>query len=121
MISPKNSIFLLLNNSKKEKYNQGILLTKNNISDNNKINSENIFVDSELNTFSYEEAMINDKWTYFQYYASLIKTKHILFFIFLSRNDYNSLIIKICLFFFSFSLYYFMNLLFFTDETMHKI
>ena len=43
MISPKNSIFLLLNNSKKEKYNQGILLTKNNISDNNKINSENIF------------------------------------------------------------------------------
>ena len=60
MISPKNSYILLLNNSNKEKYNQGILLTKNNISDYNKINSENIFADSELNTLSYEEAIIND-------------------------------------------------------------
>ena len=116
-----NSSNLRINISKKEKDIQGILLTKNNISDNNTINSDNIFIDSEINAFSYEEAMLNDKRTYLQYYISLVKTKHILLITFLSRNDYNSLIIKICLFLFSFSLYYFVNLLFFTDETMHKI
>ena len=36
-------------------------------------------------------------------------------------KDYNSMIIKIFLFSFSFGLYYSINALFFTDETMHKI
>ena len=37
------------------------------------------------------------------------------------NNDYNSMVIKICLFFFSFGLYYTVNALFFTDSTMNKI
>ena len=37
------------------------------------------------------------------------------------NNDYNSMVIKICLFFFSFGLYYTVNALFFTDATMNKI
>ena len=36
-------------------------------------------------------------------------------------NDYNSKIIKICLFFLSFSIYYFINNLFFDESVIHKI
>ena len=46
-------------------------------------------------------------------------TKHILLFSFI--NDYNSKIIKILLFLFSFIIYFVINTLFFNDSTMHKI
>ena len=52
---------------------------------------------------------------------SLIRTKHILFFAFYPNNDYNSQIIKISLFLFSFVLFYTVNALFFTDGTIHEI
>ena len=77
--------------------------------------------DYELNTFSYKKASIKDKRTFSQLLISLIKTKHLIIFTFYQTNDYNSQIIKICLFFFSFALYYGINGLFFNDETMHKI
>ena len=44
-----------------------------------------------------------------------------LIFTFYTSNDYNSKIIKICLFLFSFTLYFAVNALFFNDTTMHKI
>ena len=47
--------------------------------------------------------------------------KHSLIFTFYTCNDYNSQIIKICFFFFSFSLYITVNSLFFTDSTIHEI
>ena len=50
-----------------------------------------------------------------------MKTKHLLIFTFCNFYDYNSIIIKICLFFFSFALYLTVNALFFTDSTMHDI
>ena len=62
-----------------------------------------------------------DKRTFFQIYISFIKTKHIFIFAFFVYNDFNSSIIKICLFFFGFALYFTVNTLFFTDSTMHKI
>ena len=77
--------------------------------------------DFELNTLNYKEALEIDKRTYFQYYISLLKTKHVFIFTFITRNDYNSFVIKICLFFFGFALYLTVNVLFFTDSTMHKI
>ena len=80
-----------------------------------------IYNDYELNTFSYKDASIRDKRTFFQLLISLIKTKHLIIFTFYQKNDYNSQIMKICLFFFSFALYYIINALFFNDETMHKI
>ena len=43
------------------------------------------------------------------------------FFSFCPNNDYNSQIIKISLFFFSFNLYYTINALFFTEGTIHEI
>jgi len=72
-----------------------------NINSNSNLN----FNDFEMNNLSYDSALNYDKRTYFQYYLSLIRTKHIFFFAFYPNNDYNSMIIKICLFFFSFALY----------------
>ena len=79
------------------------------------------FNDNEMNSLSYEKALKYDKRNYLQYYLSLLRTKHLLIFTFCNNNDYNSMIIKICLLFFSFSLYFTVNTLFFTDNTMHKI
>ena len=76
--------------------------------------------DYEMNNFSYEEALKYDKRNYFQYYLSLIRTKHLLLFVFHS-TDYNSIIIKLNLFFFSFALYLTVNALFYDEETIHKI
>ena len=79
------------------------------------------FNDFEMNNLPYDSALKYDKRTYFQYYLSLIRTKHIFFFAFYPNNDYNSMIIKICLFFFSFALYYTVNCLFFNDDTVHDV
>ena len=77
--------------------------------------------DFELNSLEYEEAIKLDHRNYFEYYFSLIKNNHPLMFSFSPYNDYNSKIIKIFLFFFSFSLDFTINALFFNDDTMHKI
>ena len=91
--------------------------------DINKINL-NAFLkrkDFEINSLEYEEAFNLDKRNYFQYYISLLKNNHPIMFSFSSYKDYNSRIIKMFLFFFSFSLNFTVNALFFSDETMHKI
>ena len=94
----KNKIF-------KKKYNKEIL----------KLN------DNELNYLPFKKALDYDKRTYCQYYFSLLKTNCLFLFSFYPNNDYNSKIIKISLFFNSFSLYFIVNALFFTDSTMHNI
>ena len=77
--------------------------------------------DYELNILKYEDAIKIDKRTYIEYYLSLLKINHIIIFAFCNNNDYNSKIIKIFLFFFSFILFYSVNALFFNDSTMHQI
>jgi hypothetical protein len=79
------------------------------------------YTDYEINTLSYQEALEKDKRTYFQYYISLLKTNHILIFSFNPVIDYNSYIIKICLFLFYLMLILAINALFFNDSTMHQI
>ena len=79
------------------------------------------FNDFELNTMDYKDALEIDKRTYFQYYKSLIKTKHPIIFSFCLRKDFNVFIIKICLFFFYFALYYAFNTLFFDLTVIHNI
>ena len=99
---------------KKKKY----IINQNKIINTNKqIINKN---DYELNILKYEEALKKDKRTFFKYYFSLLKINHPLLFPFHS-NDYNSFIIKLYLFLFSFVLYYAINALFFNDSTMHKI
>ena len=111
-ISHKSNDKLLLSNLKNINY-----LSNNNTIKNILIKSN----DYELNSLTYKKALEKDKRTYFQYYLSLLKTKHLIIFTFYTSTDYNSRIIKIILFLFSFSLYFTVNALFFTDSTMHKI
>ena len=76
--------------------------------------------DNELNDLEYEEALIIDKRTYFEYYWSLLRKKQLILFTFVPINDYNLFSLKISLFLLSFSLYFTVNGFFFSDETMHK-
>ena len=76
--------------------------------------------DNELNILDYKNALKYDNRNYFQYYFSLLRTKHMIIRI-LAKNDYNSRIIKIYLAMFNFCLSFSVNSLFFNDDTMHKI
>ena len=87
----------------------------------NKNMNKKLYDDYEMNDLSYEEALKIDKRAFCSYYISLLKTKHIFIFSFLYDKDYNSTCLKICLFFFMFSLVLAINTLFFNDSTMHKI
>jgi len=77
--------------------------------------------DDEINDLSYDLALQNDKRTYWQFYISLIKTKHEFIYAFFYNKDYNSKIIKIDLFVFGFALNYTVNGSFFNDATMHNV
>ena len=75
----------------------------------------------EKNSMSYQLAIKHDKRSFFQFYSSLIQIKHIIAFSFVYNKDYNSKIIKIDLFFIGIIIFFAINALFFTDNTMHKI
>ena len=62
-----------------------------------------------------------DKRSYFQYYLGLIRKKHIIIFTFFPIEDYNLVSLKIASFLLQFSLYFTLNALFFTDDTIHQI
>ena len=122
------SIFNLNSNSNLDKIKidenkKNMFSSQHNIHKHNNINNNIIldYNDYELNRLSYEDALKFDKRTFFQYYFSLIKIKKLLFFTFYPNNDYNSKLIKLSLFFFSFSLFYAIDALFFNDSTMNKI
>ena len=113
-------------NIKKERKSSRTLLNKSNtIKKNSNKKSKYLYSndlnDQELNTLEYEIAVIIDKRTYFQYYCSLLRKKHLILFTFLPANDYNLLTLKFSLFLLSISLYFAINALFFDDDTMHKI
>ena len=65
--------------------------------------------------------MLYDKRTCCKYYISLIKAKNLIIFSFCPVKDYNSIIIKSCIFSLSFSIHYAINFAFFNDEIMHEI
>ena len=79
------------------------------------------YIDEELNRMDYENAIINDKRDYLQYYWSLLKKKHLIILTFVSNDDYNVFILKFSLFILSLALFFFINTLFFKDETLHNI
>ena len=110
-------------NFNKDVINNDIKNDKSQNISNESLNIINILKmdDFEINRLSYLQAMQYDNRTYFQYYWSVLKMGHIILFTILPNNDYNSIIIKICLFLFSFGLYYTINALFFTNSTMHQI
>lgn len=85
------------------------------------IKNKKDYKEFELNFLSYKKAIKYDKRTYIQYYISLLKYNHLFVFSFFNLRDYNSRIIKFFLFFLFFSTYLAVNVIFFTDETIHKI
>ena len=98
--------------------------SKNNEKSDNDIEDKSIYInmnDQELNSLKYEKALIYDKRSYFQYYWSLLKKKHLILFTFYPQNDYNLLTLKISLFLLGFSLYFTINGFFFSDDSMHKV
>ena len=104
------------------KINKSKLVTDVPYSKKKFLNKSKVYMnDYELNRLPYKDAIKYDKRTYIQYYWSLLKIGNLFLFSFMPNNDYNSMAIKICLFFFSFALYYTVNALFFTDTTMNKI
>ena len=111
--------------SKSIKNTKVILLEANNIRKTTlNINKKIIrfrYNDNELNLLNYKDAKKSDKRTYIQYYFSLLKTKHLLFFSFLNFNDYNSRMIKIYIFFFNIQIEYTISAMFYTEDAMHKI
>ena len=129
-LNEKNIIISYNNSSirqfKLKKGNKGLLMQNQKENERKKVikdekdNSTN-YSDSELNVSDFSIAQKNDKRNYLECYISLVKTRHPLISSFYPNNDYNSMSIKICLFFFTFALNFFSNTLFFTDETMHKI
>ena len=120
--SKKNSINSVQEN-KKTKKNSMPNLNINTLKTNSKNRKKKKikFNDFEINTLKYTDAISYDKRTFCEYYKSLLKTKHPLIFSFCPIKDYNILIIKLCIFCLSFSLYYSVNFFFFDDNMLHKI
>ena len=109
--------------SNKRPLNKSKIKINSKIRKNKQDKKENIkkYIDEEINGFSYDFALLYDKRTFCQYYASLLKTQHNLICALFNNNDYNSGIIKIDLFLIGFTIEYTVNALFYNDDTMHKI
>jgi hypothetical protein len=118
--SSKSTNFLAstnISNKKKKKTKKNKKAKLKNISNKTKYT----YNDFEINTFSYEKAISYDKRTFCEYYISLLKTKHPIIFSFCPIKDYNTIIIKSCIFTLSFSIYYTINFAFFDNDVIHKI
>ena len=119
------SSFNLKNNTENKKFEKKCEKNEfhrdNKKNKNNKLEISENLNDEELNSLEYNIAVIIDKRTYFQYYWSLLKKKHLILFTILPANDYNLYSLKVALFLLSFSLYFTINGFFFDDSTMHKI
>ena len=114
-INNRNSIKIFNRNSKKK------LLNENNKKGPFFYFKGNNFSDFELNELPYEEAVDYDKRSFFTYYFQLIRRESLIIFTFFSWNDYNIMSIKLSKFMFSIALDFAVNVVFFFDESMHKI
>jgi len=77
--------------------------------------------DFELNDLEYMEAIELDKRQFSQIYWSTLKREHIILFTFFSWDDYNIIYIKVARFIFLIATDMAMNVVFFSDDSMHKI
>ena len=110
----KKSIFTL-NEKKEEKREEKKQDSKQ------PINKKVTYVDEELNTMDYKMALEHDKRNYWQYYWSLLKKKHMIILTFVSNDDYNVFLLKFSLFILSLALYFAINTLFYSEDSLHNI
>ena len=112
----KSSIHKFLK-KKKCKKNGSILVFKTR---NEKVDYKK-YSEFELDDLEYLEAIKYDKRTFFEFFLCLVKREHLICFTFIYCKDLNLLCIKLSLFVFSISLDFATNVLFFNDDSMHKI
>ena len=98
-----------------------LLSKKKPIKEDNEDNEEKKFDDFQLNNLEYLEAIEYDKRNFIQTYWSILKREHIIIFTFFIRNDYNLVHVKFSRFFFLICTDMAMNVIFFTDDSMHKV
>ena len=77
--------------------------------------------DFELNELNYFEAINLDKRSFHQMYWSLLRREHILLITFFSYHDYNIIYVKLAKFIFLLCQDMAMNVVFFSDDSMHKL
>ena len=87
----------------------------------NKRNKKASLSEYELEMLPYKQALKSDKRTFCSYYIYLLGRSQTLLFTFYTKNDYNIRSIKISIFIIFLALSYTINILFFTDDTMHNI
>ena len=76
--------------------------------------------DYDLDNLDYKDAKLFDKRTFCQFYMSLIRNKHIIFFIFKPKYEFNSKIIRFCFLLFLFPLYLTINAFYVDKFTIHN-
>ena len=99
-------------------------LTENISTDNlvsNKIGTIEELNNFELNELDFYDAIKLDKRTFIQMYCGFLKREHPIIFTFFVCDDYNLIYIKLARFIFLMSTDMVMNVLFFSDESMHKL
>ena len=89
--------------------------------DGTKKNNNNNLDDLDLNNLEYDKAVDLDKRTLFQIYWSKLKSNHLVIYTFFSCYDHNLIYIKIARFIFLICTSMAMNVIFFSDNSMHKI
>ena len=104
----------IINNSEDKSLSNNFPHNKKNIKKNN-------LDDFELNNLEYWEAKNLDKRSFCDIYLSLLKREHKLIFTFFIWNDYNLYYIKFMRFIFLICTDMAMNVIFFSDESMHKV
>ena len=118
----KSSLNALLKKNllKKNNKKSSPLIRHNKIKKKTK-NEKLKYSEFELDDLEYLEAIKYDKRTFFEFFLCLVKREHIIIFTFIFCKDLNLLCIKLALFVFAVSLDFATNVLFFTDDSMHKI
>ena len=103
------------------KRKSALISNKKTIKEDNEENEEKNLDDFQLNNLEYLEAIDLDQRNFIQTYWSILKREHIIIFTFFIRNDYNLVHIKFSRFFFLICTDMAMNVIFFTDDSMHKV
>ena len=77
--------------------------------------------DFELNELEYFQALKLDKRSFWRIYWSLLRREHIILFTFCTLGDYNIIYVKLAKFVFLICQDMGLNVIFFSDDSMHKI
>ena len=122
-LNPKkrNSILSIASRIKDAKVKNRLNKNFNRKTKKKKRNNSMKYSEFELDDLEYLEAIKYDKRTFFEFFLCLVKREHIIVVTFIFCSDLNLLTVKLSLFVFSISLDFATNVLFFTDDSMHKI